>query len=585
MADKIITLELLEEFKKKCDTAYSGGSGGSATLMYETTYDELVAKISAGTLVKGALYRITDYQCGILTEYSELLTTLGLVSTSTPLMQAATNQFDIVVYANSASSIGEDARAMAHDGDTYFASCDLSKWELKYQTSTSVNVSLVGILSMYGIESLTSTGKGWISYMKDEFGNECNYDFKNIQFARFKITATTNPNKQFMIYDSSTNPVYWGNGFEGLGFYMPTTDVTFDLTSSKFYFTFDYNGSELSLQNYVLGAEIGYICYDNKLIGSGNFGNVFILDESSGYYVAKNNVAGVGYSTFTSNCMNNTIPKMFGAGNAFKGMSNNEFSVGTYFLNETYENYNNNVNHGLNVIGDLEVNGEVLETKCYKVDSLLDTITSALTTSDIGKLGSELGMPTFSIDGTSYDIRLIDIDHDDLADGTGKAHTTWELTSIVRNQYWNQALTTKGGWAKSDLRNFVKSFYSQLPLIYQLSIKNVSKSYYENYNDSTAKNCEDKLFCLSGVEIGGKISGSPSVARDDGTVYTYYNVSSESSLQTLRIKQYVGSNWYYWLRTTDSDDPFGAGGVIGGGDIGGYYVDDSLDGVSFAFSI
>lgn len=36
------------------------------------------------------------------------------------------------------------------------------------------------------------SGKGVVWYMKDEFGNEAFYDFKNVQFKRYKITGCTN---------------------------------------------------------------------------------------------------------------------------------------------------------------------------------------------------------------------------------------------------------------------------------------------------------------------------------------------------------------------------------------------------------
>ena len=36
----------------------------------------------------------------------------------------------------------------------------------------------------------TENGKGVIYYMKDEFGNEAPYDFKNVQFKRYKITSS-----------------------------------------------------------------------------------------------------------------------------------------------------------------------------------------------------------------------------------------------------------------------------------------------------------------------------------------------------------------------------------------------------------
>ena len=56
-------------------------------------------------LVPGQLYRITDYQC-----------TTSLTNT-----MSAEHQFDIIVRANSKNMLNEEASAILHAGDTYFA--------------------------------------------------------------------------------------------------------------------------------------------------------------------------------------------------------------------------------------------------------------------------------------------------------------------------------------------------------------------------------------------------------------------------------------------------------------------------------
>lgn len=59
--------------------------------------------------------------------------------------------------------------------DPYFANCKLSAWEIKY--------SLDNDKTRFWWADETN-GKGVIYYMKDEYNNECPYDFKNIQFDR-----------------------------------------------------------------------------------------------------------------------------------------------------------------------------------------------------------------------------------------------------------------------------------------------------------------------------------------------------------------------------------------------------------------
>ena len=124
----------------------------------DVTYSQLVGKRNNGELVEGRRYRITDYQC---------------VITATDASSAG-HQFDVVVQALDTNVLSEDAKAMLHSGDTYFADYDLDAWELKYCLDND---------RLRFDWANMSNGKGVIYYMKDEFGNEAPYDFKNIRFS------------------------------------------------------------------------------------------------------------------------------------------------------------------------------------------------------------------------------------------------------------------------------------------------------------------------------------------------------------------------------------------------------------------
>lgn len=50
--------------------------------------------------------------------------------------------------------------------------------------------TLFGIDEIESVSVVPEDGKGTITYMKDEFDNVCHYDFKNIQFKRWKVTDT-----------------------------------------------------------------------------------------------------------------------------------------------------------------------------------------------------------------------------------------------------------------------------------------------------------------------------------------------------------------------------------------------------------
>lgn len=116
-------------------------------------------------LIPGQMYRITDY-----------ITTVA----NDPEAQSAGHPFDIVVMALSADSLSEHALAMrsTRDTDDYFADAKLEAWKIWYCIDNDTTRFQWAD---------TANGKGVIYRMIDEFHNDCPYDFKNIQFKRYKI--------------------------------------------------------------------------------------------------------------------------------------------------------------------------------------------------------------------------------------------------------------------------------------------------------------------------------------------------------------------------------------------------------------
>ena len=145
-----------------------GGGGEAAKLAVLITYSELLALANGGQLTPGTWYRITDYQC----------------TTTQDGTQSAGHAFDIIVRADDASRLNENAFAAHHDGDTYFQDCDLEAWVLKYCVTNDTNR-----FAWADAEN----GKGVVFYMKDEWNNECGYDFKNILFANSGVSPSPDP--------------------------------------------------------------------------------------------------------------------------------------------------------------------------------------------------------------------------------------------------------------------------------------------------------------------------------------------------------------------------------------------------------
>lgn len=145
-----------------------GGGGEAAKLAVSITYSELLALINGGQLTPGTWYRLTDYQC----------------TTTQDGTQSAGHAFDIIVRADDASRLNENAFAAHHDGDTYFADCKLEAWVLKYCVTNDTNR-----FAWADAEN----GKGVVFFMKDEWNNECGYDFKNILFANSGVSPSPDP--------------------------------------------------------------------------------------------------------------------------------------------------------------------------------------------------------------------------------------------------------------------------------------------------------------------------------------------------------------------------------------------------------
>ena len=92
------------------------GRIGAVRGLEPITYAELRALKSEGKLVQGMRYRITDY----------------VTTTAQSYTQSTEHPFDVIVTALDAHTLSEDALAIQHEGDTYFANSNLAAWELKY---------------------------------------------------------------------------------------------------------------------------------------------------------------------------------------------------------------------------------------------------------------------------------------------------------------------------------------------------------------------------------------------------------------------------------------------------------------------
>jgi len=277
----------------------------------EKTWSELKALRDGGTLVPGQQYRITDY----------------VATTVQADTQSANHPFDIIVRADSTNKLNENAYAIRHAGDTYFDGCNLEAWELKYCLDNDTN--------RFAWADSTN-GKGVVYRLIDEFGNDCPYDFKGIQFKRWAITNVTSTkisDVSSLVSSFSYSETGKCFAYKGSNISVNGTVLIVDASTSQWHYTFSDivsgNAVDMSLtaSSTVYGNKIGpwhysvkpklngivFIgsgcnsntfdnnCYSNTF-GSDCYSNTFGSDCSSNTFGSYCN-----YNTFGSNCSSNTF--------------------------------------------------------------------------------------------------------------------------------------------------------------------------------------------------------------------------------------------------------------------------------------
>lgn len=162
--------------------------------------------------------------------------------------------------------------------------------------------------------------------------------------------------------------------------------------------------------------------------------------------------------------------------------------------------------------------------------------------------------------GKTLEYRIVGINHDDLADGSGKAGLTFEATnSALGYQKMNATNTNAGGWEKSELRGRLNTgdLWSLLPGELQSKVKAVTKM-TDNQGGGKAGTptaTTDKVFLLSATEVWGDM-------QSDGTQYEYYksngvttsNYSGASSSNDRWTRSVYPSNSTYFRYVSNSGD-------------------------------
>ena len=226
------------------------------------TYEELKTKRDEGSLIPGLWYQITDYTA----------------STTQDNTNVGAGQFDILVLATSENTLSEEAKAVRHEGDTYYPDyVQFNAWKLWYCLDNDSN-------RFYWADE--ENGTGVIYRMIDEWNNDCPYDFKSIIF-------------------------YHENIGDSLTFSRGSADDTENMSYDTS--TFLYNGEILAKNNkitpYVTKIEVDY---KQKTIQVLNFISLLAYTNLNGVSdyckgIVQNNILENCYKCFILGCADNKI--------------------------------------------------------------------------------------------------------------------------------------------------------------------------------------------------------------------------------------------------------------------------------------
>ena len=160
-----------------------------------------------------------------------------------------------------------------------------------------------------------------------------------------------------------------------------------------------------------------------------------------------------------------------------------------------------------------------------------------------------------------------------------------EFADIITRQKFNSTTTNVGGWKDSEIRTYINStIYNALPSDLQnviVSTKVISG--HGSTSGETNFETQDKLYLLNAQEVWNGNSYDTSVGTSKQLDY-YKNQGVTASSYAGAIKQYNGSNSYWWLRSAYSIAAISFLSVYSDGDWSRYDASDSY-GVSPAFRI
>lgn len=467
--------------------------------LVKTTWAELKALRDEAKLNAGSFYRITDY-----------------VTTTTQLeTKSANHPFDVIVLALNENTLCEDAKAILHEGDTYFADSNLSAWELKY--------CLDNDKTRFAWADETN-GKGVIYRMIDERRNDCPYDFKNILFHNTRLTTNTTSDKYYytfsyavtgVLYDGTTEKKVTDcyrnvmgefctlgklllnrNVFRNTTFAQICSSNTFGSNCSSNTFgqqcysnTFAYRCTGNTLGNYCSCNTFGPLCESNR------FGD------------------GCSHNTFRSSCSSNTFGQAF-ISNTF-GFNNAYNKFGIYCQSNSFGD-----NCRDNIFGDYLTNRSLgSEQTCIKLnEEFYDDGSGQLVPTKHPDLSTQPSILPYKFMGQYVYEILLPISDIDLSKSQYVVNAS-NLLEYVKDLHSVAIL-------QSEELLFCRFDASPYPIIPMFVHRNVTISTSEQYGGTAYYNLvvtPDKFATFSGEVVKAYLRIVYTSMPEEGEVYYYGN--------------------------------------------------------------
>ena len=184
--------------------------------------------------------------------------------------------------------------------------------------------------------------------------------------------------------------------------------------------------------------------------------------------------------------------------------------------------------------------------------------------------------------GATFDVEIVGIDHDDLADGSGKAGLSWMVKELsgIKSPMNLGSTSNNGGWNASYMRTTtMTTIYNDLPEELRNIIKPVIKKASAGNMSTDIIESVDSVWLPSLVELNG-VETEIAVYQQEGNTYEMY--TDDESRQKYQTDGITLSS--YWSRSAVANSQYGFWYMTANGEPTTFGSDTEMD-VAFGFCI